>query len=149
MIHTSSRTGRKAAALLAMAGSAALALAAAAPGTAAPGAAAPAARTASGAMTPAVGAQPHHKRVGAAGPKGTVFSCQTTVPASCYGPAQIRAAYGFDKLAANGLDGLGRTIVIVDSYSSPSLVKDLTAFNTLFGLPAADLQQIAPDGLTP
>jgi len=27
-----------------------------------------------------------------------VFSCQTTTPATCYGPQQIRHAYGVDKL---------------------------------------------------
>jgi subtilase family serine protease len=119
--------------------------------TAAPAAISSGHQPASGSKTPAIGVHPHF--INAGNPvetaDGPVFSCQKTVPAGCYGPEQMRAAYGVDKLAAGGLDGSGRTIVIVDAYSSPSLQSDLATFNNLFGLPAASLQQIAPDGLTP
>lgn len=139
---TSARAARRAAVLLAMAGSAALVVTATAPGSAATaGPTSPA-----GTMTPAVGVQPHFKRVGTAVPKATTYGCQLTTPASCYGPTQMRAAYGVDKLAKSGLNGRGRTIVIVDAYSSPALADDLKLFDQTFGLPAADLEQIAPDG---
>lgn len=45
-----------------------------------------------------------------------------------------------DKLAAAGLDSAGKTIVIIDAYSSPSLEGDLAKFDPIFGLPAADLE---------
>jgi subtilase family serine protease len=72
------------------------------------------------------------------------FSCQDT--AGCYSPAQIRKAYGFDKLAA---DGKGRTIVIVDAFQSPTITQDLKLFDQTFDLPDSTLDIIAPDGLTP
>ncbi|HET8600475.1 MAG TPA: S53 family peptidase [Segeticoccus sp.] len=102
-------------------------------------------------MTPAIGVTPHYRLAGSAenAPAGTTFGCQTTQPAGCYGPDQIRAAYGVNTLAARGLDGRGRTIVIVDAYSSPTIRQDLATFNELFGLPSADFRQVAPDGLTP
>lgn len=100
--------------------------------------------------TPAIGATPHFRVVGSAenAADGVTFSCQLTTPAGCYGPDQIRTAYGVDQLAARGLDGKGRTIVIVDAFSSPTIEHDLATFNGIFGLPSAPFQQIAPDGLT-
>jgi subtilase family serine protease len=103
-------------------------------------------------MTPAIGAHPHYSVAGQAStakPDDTTFSCQLTAPAGCYGPTQIRAAYGIDKLAKRGLDGRGRTIVIVDAFQSPTIQHDLTTFDTLFGLPDPTLDIVAPDGLTP
>ncbi|HEV7196798.1 MAG TPA: hypothetical protein VGN19_12725, partial [Pedococcus sp.] len=121
---------------------------------ASPTSAVPTAATAphsAGMKTPAVGVHPHFVSAGAPEntPQGVVFGCQTTVPAGCYGPEQIRAAYGLDELAAKGLNGAGKTIVIIDAYSSPSLEADLARFDNLFGLPAADLQQVASDGVPP
>ena len=106
---------------------------------------------AGGVMTPAIGVSPHYKVAGhvAANPADTTFSCQLTTPAQCYGPNQVRAAYGVDKLAKAGLNGAGRTIVIVDAFSSPTITQDLATFDTVFGLPAPKLNIIAPDGMTP
>src|SRR6478672_5495457 len=68
----------------------------------------------------------------------------------CYGPAAIRQAYGIDKLIAAGLDGTGQTIVIIDAYGSPTVEKDLAAFDAIFGLPAPpSFQQIHMPGSTP
>ncbi len=106
---------------------------------------------ASGAMTPAIGVNPHYAVAGHVGanPHDVTFSCQTTDPAGCYGPAQIRAAYGIDKLGNHGVDGRGRTIVIVDAFQSPTIAHDLATFDAVFGLPDPTFQQVAPDGLTP
>jgi subtilase family serine protease len=106
---------------------------------------------ASGVMTPAIGAHPHYKVAGKVSsiPADTTFSCQLTTPAQCYGPNQIRAAYGVDQLANHGLNGAGRTIVIVDAFQSPTITQDLATFDSVFGLPAPKLNIIAPDGLTP
>jgi hypothetical protein len=98
---------------------------------------------------------PLYRRVGAVGAGGGAvraraaiqFSCQANSPPTCYGPAQIRAAYGTDQLSA---DGAGQTIVIVDPFQSPTIKQDLADFDSLFGIPAPpSLQILAPDGLTP
>jgi subtilase family serine protease len=102
---------------------------------------------AGGSRTPSVGIDPHFKRAHRTARGSAVqFDCQQTTPAFCYGPDQIRAAYGVDKLRLNGA---GRTIVIIDAYSSPTIKHDLASFNAIFGLPSAPFVQIAPDGLTP
>jgi subtilase family serine protease len=100
-------------------------------------------------LTPAIGAHPQYKVVGTARSHDTTFSCQLTSPAQCYGPTQIRAAYGTDKLIKAGLTGKGETITILDAFQSPTITSDLATFDQLFGLPAPMLNIIAPDGLTP
>jgi subtilase family serine protease len=63
-----------------------------------------------------------------------------------YVPADIYAAYGVDALHAEGWTGKGQTIVIVDSYGSPTALADLQTFSAAFGLPVPDLTIIYPDG---
>ena len=50
-----------------------------------------------------------------------------------YTPAQIRHAYGFDKITFNGGavagDGSGTTIAIVDAYDDPNIANDLHQFD--------------------
>lgn len=67
----------------------------------------------------------------------------------CYQPSQIQTAYGITPLLNQGIDGTGRTIVIIDAYQSPYVQSDLSIFDSTFGLPAANFSQIAPLGLTP
>jgi len=64
----------------------------------------------------------------------------------CYTPSDIYKAYGVDKLHAEGLTGKGETIVIVDSYGSPTALSDLQFFSKTFGLPQPDLTIIHPTG---
>ncbi len=104
----------------------------------------------------AAGGQMHPgvtRRVPAGKPHAAVFGCQTPgtegVDIFCYGPDQIRTAYGIDKLIAKNLDGRGRTIVIIDAFQSPTLPDDLATFDEAFDLPDAQLTQYAPQGLTP
>src|SRR5439155_5773677 len=52
----------------------------------------------------------------------------------CYTPSDIYAAYNIAKLHAQGITGKGQTIIIVDSYGSPTAVQDLQFFSTAFGL---------------
>jgi subtilase family serine protease len=104
------------------------------------------ATTSHGLVHPAIGVRPHYVVAGHASPSPHAFSCQTTTPAQCYGPAQLRAAYGVDKVPATGA---GRTIAIVDAYQSPTIAADLAAFDVLFGLPDPAFDVVAPDGLTP
>ncbi len=76
--------------------------------------------------------------------KGTVRATPflATSP-SGYKPAQVRHAYGFDKITGNGA---GQTIAIIDAYGSPSLVNDLNTFCTAFGLPPATVGIYYPQG---
>lgn len=53
----------------------------------------------------------------------------------CYDPSQMQQAYGVKPLLANGNDGTGRTIVIVDAYQNPYIASDLASFDELFDLP--------------
>src|SRR5471030_2549943 len=39
----------------------------------------------------------------------------------CYGPDAIRKAYGVYELIADGNDGKGQTIVIIDAFGSPTV----------------------------
>jgi subtilase family serine protease len=65
-------------------------------------------------------------------------------------PGQIRAAYGTGPLYARGITGRGETIVIVDSFGSPTITRDLTAFDLHFGLPAPrSFRIIQPAGRVP
>ncbi len=64
----------------------------------------------------------------------------------CYTPAQIYAAYGVDKLHANGITGKGQTIVIVDAYGSPTAQADLDFFSDTFGLPRTTITIVHPTG---
>jgi len=64
----------------------------------------------------------------------------------CYTPADIAAAYGVDKVHSQGLTGAGQTIVIVDSYGSPTALSDLQFFSTTFGLPDPNLTIHYPCG---
>ena len=85
----------------------------------------------------------------AANPSGSVlFGCQTTVPAGCYGPDQMRAAYAVQPLLDAGYTGAGRTIVIVDAFGSSTLESDTALFTRLWGLPAADLTIYKPFGVS-
>src|SRR4051812_19412295 len=65
-------------------------------------------------------------------------------------PSGIRHAYGFDDVTIAGgsvaADGSGQTIAIVDAFNDPNIVADLKAFDTQFGLPAADLSVMNQSG---
>ena len=68
----------------------------------------------------------------------------------CYSPQEIRHSYGVDQLFAKGYDGAGETIVIVDSYGSPTLRSDLATFDAGYGLPSPpSLKILAPLGAVP
>jgi subtilase family serine protease len=85
-----------------------------------------------------------------ASPTGSVhFGCQLTTPAGCYGPDQMRAAYGTQTLLSAGYDGTGRTITIIDAYGSPTLATDVAKFNQVWTLPATNLTVTAPFGVDP
>jgi subtilase family serine protease len=63
----------------------------------------------------------------------------------CYTAGQIRAAYGVDRVSQKGD---GQTIVLVDSYGSPTATADLTTFHDAFfpNEPAPSFEQVFPFG---
>lgn len=63
----------------------------------------------------------------------------------CYTPDQLRSFYGLGPLATS-TDGAGQTIVVVDSYGSPTATQDVAVFATTFGGPAPDVEQVFPFG---
>jgi subtilase family serine protease len=66
----------------------------------------------------------------------TTADCEQSYKVACYEPAQIRLAYDLPALYATGVNGKGITIVIVDSFGSPTIKNDLGVFDKTFGLPA-------------
>jgi subtilase family serine protease len=78
----------------------------------------------------------------------------TSATRHCYEPKDITAAYGVDTLQGDpanpnaGLKGKGQTIVLVDSYGSPTAQHDLQAFHDQFypALPPPKFDQICQPG---
>jgi len=80
----------------------------------------------------------------------TTERCEETEAIACYSPDQIRAAYHLPALYARGITGAGETIVIVDSFGSPTIKPDLATFDNKFGYPAPPtFQIITPAGQIP
>jgi len=68
----------------------------------------------------------------------------------CLTPEQVETAYDLAPLYQHGVTGKGETIVIVDSFGSPTIEKDLAVFDRQFGLPAPpSFKIIAPAGKIP
>ena len=83
--------------------------------------------------------------IGAAG--ASVLMLAAPAPAAAatpYFPTQLRSAYDVPTYVT----GAGETIVIIAGYQSPSVASDLARFDLMLGLPAANLDIVAPDGTT-
>ena len=123
-------------------GSAAMAAAVAGSTSVAAGGAAAVAATAAVAISPAA----VHARDAQSAPLTTAY-CETHYQIACYEPGQIQKAYNLGPLFSKGITGKGQTIVIVDSYGSPTVGHDLGVFDKKFGLPnPPSLQVIQPAG---
>jgi subtilase family serine protease len=67
-----------------------------------------------------------------------------------HSPAQFRAAYDLRPLFRKGIDGAKQTIVIVDSFGSPTIASDLAHFDKYFHIPAPpSFRVIQPAGKVP
>jgi subtilase family serine protease len=66
----------------------------------------------------------------------TEAQCVESFTVPCYDPAQIQTAYDVQPLYDRGITGRGQTIVLVDSFGSPTIKSDLATFDKQFGLPA-------------
>jgi subtilase family serine protease len=69
-------------------------------------------------------------------------------PEPCYSPQAFEAAYGVTPLLRRGITGRGETVALFELAQTPSdpgatdIRKDLAAFDTKFGLPAARLHVV-------
>jgi len=80
----------------------------------------------------------------------TDAECRAQIGIPCYSPQEIRHAYGVDQLINRGDDGAGQTIVIFDSYGSPTITSDLASFDEGYGLPAPpSFKILSPLGTVP
>jgi hypothetical protein len=80
----------------------------------------------------------------------TTAECQQTYEIACYSPNQLRTAYQLPAVYARGVTGKGQTIVIVDSFGSPTIKSDLVTFDRHYGYPAPPkFTIIAPAGKIP
>ena len=75
----------------------------------------------------------------------TIAQCQTDFGINCYTPVQYRVAYDLNplysgKATGRAITGAGQTIVIVDSFGSPTIQNDLHVFDQQFGFPDPVLQ---------
>ena len=113
-----------------------------------------ASRAASAASLPGIGTPgivfPANRRFATTDGPPTSAECMASLGVACYSPLQVEQAYDLPSLYSRGLNGRGRTIVIVDPYSSPTISNDLTVFDDAFGLPAPpSFQIVQPIGPVP
>jgi subtilase family serine protease len=97
---------------------------------------------------PAVLMQPDVLRAHGAlqSPPSTAY-CESHYKIACYTAPQVERAYSLPALYAKGITGKGETIVIVDSFGSPTVRHDLAVFDRAFGLPPPpSLKIIQPAG---
>ncbi len=80
----------------------------------------------------------------------TTADCEQEYKVACYEPGQIEQAYNLPAVYASGVTGRGATIVIVDSFGSPTIKHDLSVFDKTFSLPAPpSFRIISPAGKVP
>lgn len=76
--------------------------------------------------------------------------CESLFSIPCYSPQLYRNAYDITPILNSGYTGKGQTIVIIDSFGSPTAYSDLQQFDKDFGLPdPPSFQQLAPLGTAP
>ncbi len=76
--------------------------------------------------------------------------CLQQLSIRCYSPQQMRNAYNVTPLLNAGYIGIGQTIVIIDSFGSPTAAADLAKFDADYGLPnPPSFRTFAPLGTIP
>ncbi|MFD8481705.1 S8 family serine peptidase [Kitasatospora sp. NPDC059673] len=68
--------------------------------------------------------------------------CVSQIGIHCYSPLQYRQAYNLNPLYQQGITGKGRTIVIVDSFGSPTIQHDLEVFDKQWGIPDTQVEVV-------
>jgi subtilase family serine protease len=80
----------------------------------------------------------------------TDIVCRTYIGIPCYSPQEIQNAYGLTPILSAGYTGAGETIIIIDSFGSPTIAQDLHAFDADYGLPdPPSFTVLAPLGTLP
>ena len=79
----------------------------------------------------------------------TTEQCIAAFGIPCYQPHQYYTAYDMKSLFASGINGSGKTIVIVDSFGSPTIQNDIKTFDDTYKLPPAHVTVIQPAGPVP
>jgi subtilase family serine protease len=80
----------------------------------------------------------------------TTADCEMQSGIACYQPFQLQQAYDMNPLYHAGLTGKGKTIVLVDSYGSPTIKSDLATFDQETNVPAPpSFKIIHPAGAIP
>ncbi|MGH3204744.1 MAG: S53 family peptidase [Streptosporangiaceae bacterium] len=106
-------------------------------GLSGPAGAGPAAAAGAAAAQATVLIHPDVQHVGRASRQPpTTAACEAQFQVACYEPTQVQQAYNLPMLFAKGVTGKGATIVIVDSFGSPTIKNDLATFDGQFGIPA-------------
>jgi subtilase family serine protease len=83
-------------------------------------------------------------------PPPTDAFCRAIAGGPCYSPDEIRTAYGLTSMVNAGFTGAGQTIVLIESYGSPTIEADLQAFDQGYGLPdPPSFKVISPLGTVP
>jgi subtilase family serine protease len=91
-----------------------------------------------------------HAVTGALAAPPTTKFCEQQYRIACYLPRQVQRAYNLPALYRQGVTGRGQTIIIVDSFGSPTVRRDLRTFDRVAGLPAPpSLKVIQPAGRVP
>ncbi len=75
--------------------------------------------------------------------------CEAQIGIACYGPTQLRTAYDTAPLYAAGITGVGRTILIVDSFGSPTIQHDLETFDAQYGIPDTTVEVVKYGNVPP
>jgi len=76
--------------------------------------------------------------------------CLNEFGVPCYSPQQLQEAYGLTPLLDAGYTGTGETIVIIESFGSPTIAEDLKVFDAGYGLPdPPSMAVLAPLGSVP
>ncbi|GAA1910216.1 S53 family peptidase [Streptantibioticus ferralitis] len=81
-----------------------------------------------------------HSLIKGVGSPLTTEQCQAKWKLACYSPLQYRQAYNLNPLYKKGVTGKGRTIVIVDSFGSPTVQHDLDVYSKQFGIPSTKVE---------
>ncbi|MER6046630.1 S53 family peptidase [Streptomyces sp. NPDC001793] len=92
--------------------------------------------------TKAVPAIAGRQLVQAVGSPLSIAECRAKFKLACYTPLQYRTAYNLNALYRKGITGKGRTIVIVDSFGSPTVQHDLDVYSKQFGIPSTKVNVV-------
>jgi subtilase family serine protease len=79
----------------------------------------------------------------------TTAQCQHHFHISCYTAQQIQQAYNLPALYRKGINGAGTSIVIVETFGSPTIGRDLATFDAAMDLPNPQLDIVQPEGKVP